>query len=92
MPIPLVSGAIGSAVYVAWNAYVNVQRGQPWWTNWGVEASKGFVVGATLGLAAPALSAGSATIPVGAAQTPAGPAASPLRQEYRRPFDRWKMR
>ena len=51
----LVTGGIGAAVYAAWNAYVNVQQGRPWYENIGVEASKGFIVGATLGLAAPAL-------------------------------------
>lgn len=51
----LVSGGIGAAVYGAWKAYVNVQQGRPWYENVGFEASKGFLVGATLGLAAPAL-------------------------------------
>jgi len=53
----LVTGGIGAAVYAAWNAYVNVQQGRPWYENIGVDASKGFLVGATLGLVAPALSA-----------------------------------
>ncbi len=48
-----------------------------------MEASNGLLVGATLGLAVPALSAGrAARISVGVAETVAGPAASPLRQEY----------
>jgi len=55
MPLPLITGAIGSAVYIAWNAYQNVQHGDAWNKNWGIEGAKGFVVGSTLGLAAPAL-------------------------------------
>jgi RHS repeat-associated protein len=51
----LVTGGIGAAVYAAWNAYLNVQQGRAWYQNIGLEASKGFLVGATLGLAAPAL-------------------------------------
>ena len=53
----LLGGVIGTVVYTAWNAYSNVQQGHPWHLNIGVEASKGFVVGVTLGLAAPALAA-----------------------------------
>ena len=55
----VLGGVIGTVVYAAWNSYVNVQQGRPWYENIGVEASKGFVVGATLGLAAPALGARS---------------------------------
>src|SRR5882672_2657936 len=51
----LITGGVGALVYAAWNTYVNVQQGLPWYQNAGVEASKGFLVGATLGLAAPAL-------------------------------------
>ncbi|MEO8682348.1 MAG: RHS repeat-associated core domain-containing protein, partial [Vicinamibacterales bacterium] len=51
----LVTGGLGAAVFAVWKAYVNVQQGRPWYANVGVEASKGFVLGATLGLAAPAL-------------------------------------
>lgn len=51
----LIGGGIGAAVYSAWTAYMNVQQGRPWYENIGVEAGKGFVLGATLGLAAPAM-------------------------------------
>ena len=53
----LLTGGIGAVVFAGWNAYVNVQRGQPWYQNIGLEASKGFLFGATLGLATPALMA-----------------------------------
>ena len=51
----VIGGAIGALVYAGWNVYVNGQQGQPWYQNIGIEASKGFLVGVTLGLAAPAL-------------------------------------
>jgi hypothetical protein len=51
----VIGAAVGAAVYAAWNAYVNVQQGQPWYQNIGVEASKGLLVGVTLGLAGPSL-------------------------------------
>jgi hypothetical protein len=31
-------GAIGAVVYAAWNAYVNVQQGDAWYQNIGLEA------------------------------------------------------
>jgi RHS repeat-associated protein len=71
--IPLwVTGGIGAAAYGGWTAYVNVQNGRPWYQDIGVEAGKGFLVGATLGLAAPALVAtdlgvGTATVALDAA-------------------------
>jgi len=55
----LIGGAIGAVVYAGWNAYVNIQQGQPWYQNIGFEASKGFLVGATFGLAAPAIGTAS---------------------------------
>jgi RHS repeat-associated protein len=51
----VVGGLIGALTYTAWNAYVNTQQGRPWYENVGVEAGKGFLVGVTLGLAAPAM-------------------------------------
>lgn len=50
----VVGGAIGAGVFAAWTAYQNVQQGRPWYESIGVEAGKGFLIGATLGLAAPA--------------------------------------
>ncbi len=55
MALPLITAAVGAIVYAAWNAYLNVERGDPWHKNAGVEASKGLLVGATLGAAGPAL-------------------------------------
>ena len=79
----LITAGIGAAVYGGFAIYQNVSHGLPWYNNVGVEATKGLLVGATLGLAAPAMSAGGvARISVGVAETVAGPAASPLRQEY----------
>ena len=66
----LAGGLIGAAVYSAWNAYVNIQQGQPWYQNAVSEASKGFIVGVTLGLAAPAL--GAAELGAGAAAAGSG--------------------
>jgi RHS repeat-associated protein len=63
-----VGGAIGAGVYAAWNAFVNVQQGRPWYENVGLEASKGFLIGATLGLAAPAL-AGTTAAEIGVLTT-----------------------
>jgi RHS repeat-associated protein len=51
----LVGGGIAAGVYALWNAYQNVQQGRSWYENIGLEASKGFLIGATLGLAAPTL-------------------------------------
>ena len=59
----LITGGIGAAVYGGWAIYQNLSHGQPWYNNVGMEASKGLLVGATLGLAAPALAG------VGAAET-----------------------
>lgn len=53
----LAVGLLGAVTYAAWNGYLNTQQGRPWYENIGVEASKGFVVGITLGLAGPALGA-----------------------------------
>jgi len=70
----LVGGAVGAAVYVGWNAYVNNQTGRPWLENWGIEASRGFLVGVTLGLAAPAIAGATARLsPV--TTVPAAPSA-----------------
>jgi len=68
----LITGGIGAAVYGGWAIYQNVSHGKPWYKNLGVEAAKGFVVGATLGVAAPALAAadvgvGTATLAIDAA-------------------------
>jgi RHS repeat-associated protein len=51
----LIMGAAGSAVFGGWQVYQNVRQGRPWHENVGVEASKGLIIGATLGLAAPAV-------------------------------------
>ena len=52
----LIAGGIGAAVYGGWAIYQNVSSGAPhWYNNVGVEATKGLVVGLTLGLAAPAV-------------------------------------
>jgi RHS repeat-associated protein len=51
----VITGAIGAVVYGGWRAGWNVGAGRPWYEGVGVEASKGFLVGATLGLAAPAM-------------------------------------
>ena len=72
----LVTGAIGAVVYGGWNAVLNVQQGRPWYENVGVEASKGFLVGATLGLAAPALSASATAMATSAAVSGSGVASS----------------
>jgi RHS repeat-associated protein len=54
----LIGGGIGAAVYGGWAIYQNVSSGAPhWYNNVGVEATKGLMVGMTLGLAAPALAA-----------------------------------
>jgi RHS repeat-associated protein len=60
----VIGAALGAAVYAAWNAYVNVQQGQPWYQNIGVEAGKGLLAGVTLGLAAPVF-AGTTTAEIG---------------------------
>jgi RHS repeat-associated protein len=60
-----ITGGIGAAVYGGWAIYQNVRSGAPhWYNNVGFEAAKGFVVGATLGLAAPALA--TADVGIGA--------------------------
>ena len=51
----LIAGGIGAGVYGGWAIYQNVSHGQPWYNNVGAEATKGLVVGLTLGLAAPAV-------------------------------------
>jgi hypothetical protein len=53
-------GFVGTVVYGGWDIWQNVQSGRPWHENLGVESAKGFLIGATLGMAAPAL-AGSET-------------------------------
>jgi hypothetical protein len=60
----VIGAALGAAVSAAWNAYVNVQQGQPWYQNIGVEAGKGLLAGVTLGLAAPVF-AGTTTAEIG---------------------------
>ncbi|MCX6544157.1 MAG: RHS repeat-associated core domain-containing protein [Acidobacteria bacterium] len=51
----LITGSIGAAVYGGWAIYENVSHGRaPLSGNVGFEAAKGFVVGATLGIAGPA--------------------------------------
>ena len=57
----LITGGIGAAVYGGWAIYQNVSHGRaPLSGNVGFEAAKGFVVGATLGLAAPAVAGAGA--------------------------------
>ncbi|MCX6545915.1 MAG: RHS repeat-associated core domain-containing protein [Acidobacteria bacterium] len=52
----LITGGIGAAVYGGWAIYQNVSHGRaPLSGNVGFEAAKGFVVGAALGIAGPAL-------------------------------------
>ena len=58
MPWLIVGGFVGTVAYGGWDIWQNVQSGRPWHENLGVEAAKGFIVGATLGIAAPALAAG----------------------------------
>jgi RHS repeat-associated protein len=53
----LIAGGVGAAVYGGWGIYQDVSHGQPCYNNVGVEATKGLMVGLTLGLAAPALAA-----------------------------------
>jgi RHS repeat-associated protein len=67
----LIAGGIGAAVYGGFAIYQNISNGAPhWYNNVGVEATKGLVVGLTLGLAGPALA--SAEIPLGVAATGTG--------------------
>ncbi len=61
----LIAGGIGAAVYGGFAIYQNVSHGLPWYNNVGVEATKGLLVGATLGLAAPAVAAGEAALAAG---------------------------
>jgi RHS repeat-associated protein len=79
----LITGGVGAAVYAAWNVYVNVQQGQAWYQNLGLEASKGFLVGATLGLAAPALAGTTAEMGLlsSGGTTIAGPLGAIARSE-----------
>jgi RHS repeat-associated protein len=72
----LIGGGIGAAVFAGWKAYVNVQQGLPWYDGIGLEASKGFLVGATLGLAAPAV--GLTTEASGLVTSAGGAAAAPV--------------
>lgn len=51
----LIMGGAGTVVFGGWKVVTNIQSGRPWHENVGYEAAKGFVVGATLGLAAPAV-------------------------------------
>jgi len=61
----LIAGGIGAAVYGGWAIYQNISSGAPhWYNNVGVEATKGLMVGLTLGLAAPALA--TAEVGIGA--------------------------
>jgi RHS repeat-associated protein len=75
----LIMGAAGSAVFGGWQVYQNLRQGRPWHENVGVEASKGLIVGATLGLAAPVL-AGTTAAEMGVltAASSAGAAANAL--------------
>jgi RHS repeat-associated protein len=66
----LIAGGIGAAVYGGWAIYQNVSHGKSWYNNVGFEAAKGFLVGATLGAAGPALA--STEMQLGIAATGAG--------------------
>jgi hypothetical protein len=83
----VIGAALGAAVYAAWNAYVNVQQGQPWYQNIGVEAGKGLLAGVTLGLAAPAL-AGTTAAEIGVLTTGATMIAGPLGTIARSDLDK----
>ena len=73
----LIGGGIGAVVYGGWAVYQNVSHGRPPLSgNVGFEAAKGFAVGATLGLAAPALAAADVTVGVGSANLALDAAAS----------------
>jgi RHS repeat-associated protein len=63
----LIAGGIGAAVYGGWAIYQNVSHGQPWYNNVGVEATKGLVVGLTLGAVAPALATADVGLGTGTA-------------------------
>jgi hypothetical protein len=59
----VVAGAIiGTAVYAVWNTAVNVRAGRPWYENLGIEASKGLIVGGSLGLVGPVVPLASPAI------------------------------
>jgi RHS repeat-associated protein len=60
-----IAGGIGAVVYGGWATYQNVSHGRPWYNNVGMEASKGLLVGVTLGLAAPALATADVGIGTG---------------------------
>ena len=75
----LIMGAAGSAVFGGWQVHQNVRQGRPWHENVGVEAGKGLVIGATLGLSAPVLAATTTTeMGVLTAASSAGAAANAL--------------
>jgi RHS repeat-associated protein len=82
-----IAGGIGAVVYGGWNAYANVQQGRPWYQNLGLEASKGFLVGATLGLVAPALG-GATAAEVGILTSTGSTITGPLGTIARGDFDR----
>jgi RHS repeat-associated protein len=82
----LVGGAIGTAVYSGWNAYVNVSQGRPWYENIGVEASKGFVVGATFGLARAVIGAAELGVLTTTSSTLVGPLGTIATRELDRTF------
>lgn len=83
----LITGGIGAAVYGGWAIYQNVSHGKSWYNNVGFEAAKGFVVGATLGAAGPALA--STEMQLGTAATGAGEAiAGPYGQVTRDALER----
>ncbi len=64
----LIAGGIGATVYGGWAIYQNISSGAPhWYNNVGVEATKGLVVGLTLGLAAPAVAGAGVAAELGGA-------------------------
>lgn len=83
----LIGGLIGATVYGGWQAYWNVQQGRSWYDNIGVEAGKGFVVGATFGLAAPIL-AGTTAAELGTLTTATATIAGPLGNIARSDLDK----
>ena len=83
----LIMGGAGAAVFGGWQIYQNVRQGRPWHENVGVEASKGLIVGATLGLAAPAI-AGRTAVEMGALTSTAATMAGPLGTVARGDLDR----
>jgi RHS repeat-associated protein len=83
----LVGGGIGAAVFGGWQVYQNWRQGRPWHENVGVEASKGLIIGATLGLAAPAI-AGTTAAEMGVLTTTSATIAGPLGAIARGDLDR----